>query len=103
MMIEIITFNLPEGMSRDDLIKNYHETVDKWRGVNDLIRKSYIFDEGQHLGGGVYHWKNVEATDQWHGADWKEFVKNLYGSYPIVRRFDVPLVADNELSKTIEF
>ena len=29
MMIEIITFNLPEGMSRDDLIKNYHETVEQ--------------------------------------------------------------------------
>ncbi len=103
MITEVITFALPEGMTREDVIQNYRDTTEKWRNVNDLIRKSYLYDAEARLGGGVYHWKNVEAADHWHGEEWREFVRDLYGSDPVVRRFEVPIVADNELDKTTEF
>ena len=103
MMIEVITFQLPEGMTRDDVIKNYEDTTDKWRNINELIRKSYIYDGEVRLGSGIYHWKTVAAADQWHDAEWRKFVKELYGSDPVVRRFEVPIVADNKLDHTITF
>ena len=103
MMIEVITFGLPDGMTREDVIRNYKETTEKWRNVGELIRKSYLYDEEARLGGGVYHWKSVEAADHWHGEEWRRFVRELYGSDPVVRRFEVPIVADNEQSKTVEF
>ena len=102
-MIEVITFQLPEGMPRDDVIKNYEDTTDKWRNINEFIRKIYIYDGEARLGGGIYHWKTVAAADQWHSAEWRKFVKELYGSHPAVRRFEVPIVADNELDQTITF
>ena len=55
MMIEVITFQLPEEMTRDDVIKNYEDTTDKWRNINGLIRKSPIYDGKARLGGGIYH------------------------------------------------
>ena len=103
MMIEVITFALPEGMTREQVIQNYKDTTEKWRGVGDLIRKSYLYDAEARLGGGVYHWKSIEAADHWHGEAWRKFVKELYGSDPVVRRFEVPIVADNEQDKTVEF
>jgi hypothetical protein len=103
MMIEVITFQLPEGMTRADVIKNYNETVSKWRGVKELIRKSYLYDGDARLGGGVYHWKSVEAADKWHGDEFRAFVRNLYGSDPVVQRFEVPIVADNALAETIKY
>jgi hypothetical protein len=103
MMIEVITFQLPEGMTRADVIKNYNETVDKWRGVKELIRKSYLYDGDARLGGGVYHWTSVGAADQWHGDEFRAFVRNLYGSDPVIQRFEVPIVADNVLAETIRY
>ena len=69
MMIEAIIFQLAEGMRRDDVIKNYEDTMDKWRNINELIRKSYIYDGEAPLGGSIYHWKTVAAADQWHDAE----------------------------------
>ena len=103
MTIEVITFQLPEGMTCDDVIKYYEDTTDKWRNINELIRKSYIYDGAARLGSGIYHWKTVAAADQWHDAEWRKFVKKLYGSDPVVRRFEVPTVADNKLDHTITF
>ena len=68
--------------------KNYEETTDKWRNVRELIRKSCIYDADAGLGGGVYHWKSVAAADEWHGAAWRQLVRDLYGSDSVVRRFE---------------
>ena len=103
MMIEVITFKIPDDMTHEKLLENYKETTAKWRGVEELIRKNYIYNEKERLGGGVYHWKNIKAADYWHGEEWKEFVRELYGNDPVVQRFTVPIVADNELCKTVEF
>ena len=103
MMIEVITFGLPENMSKEELLNNYKETSPKWRGVQELIRKSYLYDEDARLGGGIYHWKNEEAAEQWHGEEWRKSVIKLYGNEPMIRRFKVPIVADNELDQTVEF
>ncbi len=102
MLIEVITFKLPDDMTRADVMKNYAETTEKWRNVRELIRKSYLYDEESRLGGGVYHWKTVEAADQWHGDEWKKFVRDLYGNDPVVRRFEAPIVVDNEIGKIEE-
>ena len=103
MMNEVITFQLPEGITRNDVIKYYEDTTDKWRNINELIRKSCIYDEEARLGVGIYHSETTAAADQWHDAEWCKFVKELYGSDPVVRRFGVPIVADNELDQTITF
>ena len=90
-------------MTRDDVIKNYEDTTDKWRSFNELIRKSYIYDGEVHLARGIYHWKTNAPADQWNGAEWRKFDKELYGSDPVVGRFKVPIVADNELDQIITF
>ena len=103
MMIEVITFELPENMTQEEVLNNYKDTTPKWRSVSELIRKSYLYDEEARLGGGIYHWKTVEAADLWHGEEWRKSVEDIYGNKPVVKRFQVPIVADNEQSKTIEF
>ena len=102
MLIEVITFKLPEGMTREELLRNYRETTEKWSKVEALVRKTYLYDAAAGLGGGVYQWKSVEAADHWHGDEWREFVKGLYGHYPEVRRFEVPVVVDNAAKEVVE-
>ena len=67
------------------------------------MRKSCIYDADAGLGGGVYHWQSVAAADEWHGADWRQLVRGLYGSDPVVRRFEIPIVADSEQDKKLMF
>lgn len=102
MLIEVITFKLPDGMTREQLLSNYRDTTVKWSNVTELASKSYLYDEDARLGGGVYQWHDEEAADRWHGDDWRESVKELYGDYPEVRRFDVPIVVDNGREEVIE-
>jgi len=56
------------------------------------MRKSHICDAVSRLGGGVYHWESVVAADELHGVDWYYLVRDLYGSDPVVCRFEVPIV-----------
>ena len=56
------------------------------------MRKSHICDAVSRLGGGVYHWESVVAADELHGVDWYYLVRDLYGSDPVVCRFEEPIV-----------
>ena len=62
MITEVVTFKLPTGMTRDQLISNYRQTAPKWRENSDLIRKNYLYDGTNGLGGGVYLWKDIAAS-----------------------------------------
>ncbi len=43
MITEIVTFKLPDGTKREEVISNYEKTAPTWRENPDLIRKNYLF------------------------------------------------------------
>ena len=102
MITEIITFTIPEGMTRDDVIANYRRSAPTWRANPDLIRKNYIFDPETRRAGGVYTWRTIEAARKARGPEWMDRVRRTYRSEPHVQYFETPLVADNALGQTIE-
>ncbi len=102
MITEIITFAIPEGMTRDDVIANYRRSAPTWRANPDLIRKNYLFDAETGRAGGVYTWRTMEAARRARGDAWLERVRRTYGSEPTVQYFETPLVADNALGETID-
>jgi hypothetical protein len=102
MITEFVTFALPKGMSREQLVENYKQTAPKWRQNPDLIRKNYLFDQSGRLGGGVYLWKTMAAAKRWHDEAWRKKVVELYGSEPNIRYFETPIVVDNLAEQTIE-
>lgn len=95
MITEIVTFELPKGISRGEVMEKYRTTASAWSKNTDLIRKNYFFDEAKSLGGGVYVWTSLEAADKWHGDDYKNRIRELYGSEVTMTRFDTLLVVDN--------
>ncbi len=104
MMIEIVTFDLPAEMDRDAVLAAYRAVAPKWRQVPELVRKSFILDEAGRVGGAVYTWADDgSATARWHDAAWEASVRETYGSDPVVRRFEMPLVADNAAGETVEY
>lgn len=96
VITEIVNFDLPRGISREEVLAKYRQTAPAWAKKEDLVRKYYFFDEIKSLGGGVYIWKTMEAALRWHGEEYKARIKSLYGSEVRMTYFDTLLVVDNE-------
>jgi hypothetical protein len=102
MITEVITFSVPEGMTRDDVLANYRRSAPTWRANPDLIRKNYIFDPETRRAGGVYLWRSMDAARRARDPAWLERVRRTYCSEPIVQYFETPIIADNALGPTID-
>ncbi|HEX6296530.1 MAG TPA: hypothetical protein VFZ74_08110 [Burkholderiales bacterium] len=99
MITEVVTFKLPAGMTREQVVEAFRKSVPIWSGNPDLIRKNYLYDAGQGLGGGVYLWKSVEDAKRWHGDAFRKRVADIFGSEPTFTYFETPIVIDNPTQK----
>jgi hypothetical protein len=102
MISEIVLFQLPEGMSREDAIAKYRARVPIWQANPDLIHKAFLYDEASRRGGGVYLWKNVEAAKKAHGPAFQDGIQSLFGSKPEFQYFEAPIVIDNGAKEVID-
>jgi len=99
MITEVVTFKLPQGMTRDQLVANFRQTAPKWHANPDLIRKNYLYDSVNNIGGGVYLWKNMDGPRLWHDDAFCKKVIEVYGSEPTLHYYETPIVVDNEAGK----
>ena len=102
MITEYVLFNLPAGISREDVVKGMHEVAPRWRKELELIRKTFVHDPAANQAGAFYLWHNRAAAERAHDHAWRQRTRDSYGSDPVIRYFDTPLVVDNALGQTIE-
>jgi hypothetical protein len=102
MITEIVTFKLPKGMTRDDVVANFEKTAPNWKANPDLIRKNYLVDAGKGVAGGVYLWRERAHAEKWHGEAFRNKVKEIYGSEPEIQFFDTPIVVDNMAGEIVK-
>ena len=102
MITEIITFSIPDGMTREEVVANYRRSAPTWRANPDLIRKNYLYDAESRRAGGVYLWRNMDAARRARDAAWLERVRRNYGSEPVAQYFETPLVVDNAPGETVD-
>jgi hypothetical protein len=95
MITEIVTFKVPDGTTREEHASKSQKSALDWGENPDLIRKYYIFDPEKSIAGGVYLWKEKAHAEKWHGAEWREVIRELYGSEPESEFFETPIVVDN--------
>lgn len=62
MITEIITFAIPTGMTREQVLANYRRSAPGWRANPDLIRKDYLYDAESRRAGGVYLWRSIDGA-----------------------------------------
>jgi hypothetical protein len=95
MITEIVTFEVPEGTTREAIVAKFEATAPIWQANQDLVRKYYIFDAERRIAGGVYLWREREHAERWHGEAFRQKVKEIYGAEPRSQFFDSPIVVDN--------
>lgn len=103
MISELVMFDLPPGMSRDEVVAGMREVAPAWRRNPDLLRKTFLYDAANNRTGALYLWKSRAAAEAAHGAAWRQRVMDHYGSVPTLQYFDTPVVVDNVLGETIEY
>jgi hypothetical protein len=101
MISEIITYKLRPGMTRAEVVAMYRKTSSIWRSNPDCIRKCYLYDAENHLGGGAYLWKNLAAAKRAHGEEWRRMINDSQDQISVTY-FETPIVADNLVQQTIE-
>lgn len=99
MITEIVTFKLPDGSKREDVFAAFEKTARVWADNPDLVRKNYLYDAEAGIAGGVYLWKEKAHALKWHGEDFRQKVKQLYGATPTSQFFETPIVVDNVVGK----
>lgn len=95
MITTITTFRLPKPMTRDEARRIFLSTAPKYQGVPGLVRKVYVISEEGDTVGGIYLWNSRADAAAMYTEDWRAFVREKYGTEPMVTYFDSPVVVDN--------
>lgn len=102
MFTEIVRFDMPEAMSREEALALFRDSAEGWRRNPDLIRKSYLLDMERRVAGGVYLWRRREDAERWHGPEFRARVRAGFGSDPVSEVFETPLLVEAPAGEIIE-
>ena len=101
MITEYVLFALPTGKSREEIVQGMLDIAPKWRANDALIRKTFLYDPAAGQAGAFYLWKTRAAAEAAHDDAWRRGVRETFGSDPVIRYFETPVVVDNALGATI--
>jgi hypothetical protein len=101
MITALVQFKVKDGTTRDEVFTNMKNVSPKFEGMPGLIRKNFVFDGDNGVGGGVYTWENREAAEKVYaeGGPWRAAIRNLYGVDPEITIFETPVIVDNEVGR----
>ncbi len=102
MITEIVLFDLPKGMTRADVERNFRESIPRWRQNPDMLRKNMIYSLESGKAGGVYTWNSVAEAQTWHNEEFRQRILALFGSEPSYQYFETPVIVDNAAGTVID-
>lgn len=96
MIVEIVTFDNPEGATREQLLDGALHTVPRWQANSELLRKHYCASLDGRRGMGIYVWPSIEAAQRGHDAAWIAAAEARTGGAVHIAYHDLLMVLDNE-------
>ena len=101
MITAIVNFKLPAEIDARKATDLFKSSAPKYRAMKGLVRKYYLFDDQNRIGGGVYLWKSRADADAVYTPQWKAYIAERYGAPPDIRYFETSVVVDNESDKIL--
>lgn len=93
MILELVLFRQPEGLTRAQEYDGARHVVDKWLANPDHVAKHFVRDE-DGWGGAVYIWPSREAAAAAHDDAWRASVLARTGHAPTIRIFELMMTVD---------
>ncbi len=69
MITEIVSFEVPEGTSRNQVLEDAKTTIDRWSGFPGLVRKTFVRQDARTTMG-IYLWESLETAKKGHDEAW---------------------------------
>lgn len=102
MIVELVTFPTPAGMSREAEYDGAVHAAGEWIKNTELVAKHFMRD-GEGLSGAVYFWPSIEASKRGHDAKWLEGFRKRNGCDPTISYFELMVTADAKGGQVIEY
>lgn len=97
MITAIVTAKLPAGLTEKAYAEHAARIAERFQSIPGLIRKQFLFNAKDGVGGGVYLWESREAAETCYRGVWRDNFRNAFGVEPTITFFDSPVVVDNEI------
>lgn len=101
MITALVQFKLSQPMTREQAREAFSGSAPKYQGMPGLVRKYYLLSTDGGTAGGVYLWESREDAERLYTAEWRQFIRDRYGSEPLVIYFDSPVIVDNALGTVV--
>lgn len=101
MIVEIVRFAHPPGLSRDDIVAGAEATLGRWRANGELLRKLYLCSQDRSEGIGIYIWPSVEAARRGHDADWIAQAEQRSGGPVRIEYHELLMELDNRAGSVV--
>jgi len=104
MISELVSFALPAGLTRDEVIEGMREVRDptgRRQPRPDPQRPSSTTRRPARPARSTCR-PNREAAERAHDEAWRARIRAKYGNEPSIRYFETPLVVDNALGAIID-
>ena len=93
----IVRIPLSDGMTREAARAAFEASAPRYRGIQGLVRKYYLFSEEGRTGGGVYLFDSREDAERLYDDAWKANIRERYGADPSIEIFESPVIVDNDV------
>ena len=95
-MITVVTrFQLPVGVTADQIRAAFEEAAPKFRNVPGLIRKQFMNSKDCRTAGGVYLWNDEKAAREFMNERVAPMIREKYSVDPAIEVYDSPVIVEN--------
>ena len=95
-LITVVTrFQLPAGLTADQIRTAFDEAAPRFRKVPGLIRKQFLHSKDCRTAGGVYLWNDESAARAFMNERVAPMIREKFNVDPIIEFYDSPVIVEN--------
>jgi heme-degrading monooxygenase HmoA len=95
-LITVVTrFQLPAGLTADQIRAAFDEAAPRFRNVPGLIRKQFLRSKDCRTAGGVYLWNDERAARAFMNERVAPMIREKFHVDPTIEFYDSPVIVEN--------
>lgn len=95
-LITVVTrFQLPAGVSAEQIRAAFEEVAPRFRNVPGLVRKQFLRSKDCRTAGGVYLWNDEGAARAFMTERVAPMIRAKFHVDPTIEFFDSPVIVEN--------
>ena len=94
--ITVITrFQMPAGVTAEQIRASFEDAAPKFRNVTGLIRKQFLRSKDCRTVGGVYLWNDEAAARAFMNERVAQMIREKFKVEPTIEFYDSPVIVEN--------